>query len=66
MKRYVRGMVTGTLVGAVVAGLWLLGRPRRRIYPVAMRQARRFAPLAYHVARAQGHRLLRVAKRRMR
>ncbi|MCL5115571.1 MAG: hypothetical protein M1272_00235 [Firmicutes bacterium] len=65
MKRYVTGMVTGTLVGAVVAGVWLLRRPRRGMYGLALRQARRMAPAAYRVARFGGNRLVHMAKRRL-
>lgn len=65
MKRYVTGMVTGTLVGAVMAGVWLLRRPRQRMYGMAIRQARRIPPAAYRVARYGGSRLVNLAKRRL-
>ncbi|NMP22485.1 hypothetical protein [Sulfobacillus harzensis] len=61
MKRYVSGMVTGSLMGAVVAGFWLLRRNRRPMW----RQARRLAPSAYRVARYGGSRLVHLAKRRL-
>lgn len=61
MKRYVTGVLTGTLVGAVVAGVWLLRRPRSRIY----RGAQWLGPTAYKVARHGGHRLVHMAKRRL-
>lgn len=65
MKRYVTGMMTGTLVGAVVAGFWLLRRPRHPMARMAFRQARRMAPTAYRVARYGGGRLVHMAKRRL-
>lgn len=65
MRKYVTGMVTGTLVGAVMAGIWLLRRPRQKFYGSAFRQARRLAPAAYRVARYGGGRLVHLAKRRM-
>lgn len=65
MRRYVTGMVTGTLVGAVVAGVWLLKRPRARFYRHAFSQAGRLAPVAYKVARYGGNRLMHLAKRRI-
>jgi hypothetical protein len=65
VKRYMTGMVTGTLVGAVVAGIWILRRPRRTLYGRAYHQARHLAPAAYKVARYGGTRLLHLAKRRL-
>lgn len=65
MRRYVTGMVTGTLVGAVVAGVWLLRRPRARIYGRALHQASHLAPTAYRVARYGGSKLMHMAKRRL-
>lgn len=65
MRRYVTGMVTGTLVGAVVAGIWLLRKPRTQRYGRAWRQARYLAPVAYKVARYGGNRLVHLAKRRI-
>ena len=56
MKRYVTGMVTGTLVGAVIAGYWLLKRPKAAAAQVAWRQARRIAPAAFRVAKSGGRR----------
>lgn len=61
MKRYVTGMMTGALVGAVMTGMWLLKRPRVNVYRSAYRQARRWAPKAARVARAG----LNMAKRRL-
>ncbi|PSR24195.1 MAG: hypothetical protein C7B45_00420 [Sulfobacillus acidophilus] len=58
-------MLTGTLVGAVVAGFWILRRPQRRFYGRTVRQARRLAPVAYKVARYGGTRLVHLAKRRL-
>ncbi|MDA8206324.1 MAG: hypothetical protein M0Z36_09650 [Thermaerobacter sp.] len=65
MRRYVTGMVTGSLVGAVIAGVWLLRRPRRTMAARAWRGARRLAPTMYKVARYGGNRLVHVAKRRL-
>lgn len=65
MRRYMTGMITGTLVGAVAAGMWLLRRPRRRMYGLAFRGARHLAPAAYRVARYGGNRLVHLAKRRL-
>ena len=65
MRRYVTGMVTGSLMGAVVAGFWLLRRTQRRPSARAMRQIRQFGPAAYKVARYGGTRLVRLAKRRI-
>lgn len=66
MKRYMKGMVTGGLMGAVVAGVWLLSRPRRApMTRMAWRGARKMAPTAYNVARYGGTRLVHMAKRRL-
>lgn len=65
MRRYITGMVTGTLVGAVVAGFWILRRPRRSLYGRAAHQARHLGPTAYKVARYGGNRLMHLAKRRL-
>ena len=59
MKKYVNGMVTGALVGAVVAGFWLI-RKRRSRYPLWHR-ARELGPKMAR-AGAQG---MRLAKRRL-
>ncbi len=66
MKRYVTGMMTGAMVGAIAAGVWLLKRPRGHLYRRAFRQAERFGPAAYKVARYSGNRLWHLAKRRIR
>lgn len=64
MKRYVSGVVTGGLVGALLTGVWLLKRPRSSMYRMAFRQARHMAPTAFKVAR-RGGRLVHMAKRRL-
>ncbi len=65
MKRYVTGMVTGTLVGAIVAGVWLLRSPRGGLYRRAIRRAQFIGPAAFKVARYSGNRLVHLAKRRL-
>ena len=60
MKRYVNGVMTGALVGAVVTGVWLLRRSRPR--PSIWRSARQLGP---KMARL-GHQGVRVVQRRMR
>jgi len=59
VKKYVNGMVTGALVGAVVAGVWLIrkSRPRNPLW----RAARELGPTMSKV-RTQG---MRLARRRM-
>ncbi len=42
MKKYVNGMVTGALVGAVVTGFWLIRRSRPR-HPM-LRAAQQLGP----------------------
>lgn len=46
MKRYVSGMMTGALVGAVMAGFWLLRRRRASWSRLAWNAAKGVAPQA--------------------
>lgn len=64
MKRYMNGVVTGALVGAVMTGLWLLNRPRPSLARMAWRSARRVGPKAFRVAKSSRH-LVHLAKRRL-
>lgn len=59
MKKYVNGMVTGALVGAVVTGVWLIRRGRSR--HSMWRTARQLGPKMARVG-SQG---LRFARRRL-
>lgn len=59
------GVMTGALVGAVMAGVWILNRSQPNLYQRAFRQAKRLAPTAYRVARVGGRELVHFAKRRM-
>ncbi|MBX5466489.1 MAG: hypothetical protein K6U14_03215 [Firmicutes bacterium] len=63
MRRYVTGMMTGALVGAVMAGVWLL-RPRPPMYRRVWRQANAWAPKAVRWAR-RGSRWAGAVRRRM-
>ncbi|MCL5972358.1 MAG: hypothetical protein M1499_07335 [Firmicutes bacterium] len=65
MKRYMNGMMTGALVGAVMAGIWLLNRPRPSWAQVAIRGARRMGPRAWKVARTGSKGLVHMARRRL-
>ena len=65
MKRYMTGMITGSLVGAVIAGYWLMKRAKPQAYQMVWRQARRWAPAAVRVARSGGRRAWAVARRRL-
>ncbi|MCL6562346.1 MAG: hypothetical protein K6U87_05005 [Firmicutes bacterium] len=51
MRRYVTGMMTGALVGAVMAGVWLLRRPQPSVYRAMWRKANAWAPKAVRWAR---------------
>ncbi len=56
MKKYVNGMVTGALMGAVVAGVWLIRRNRPR--NSLLRTARQLGPKMAHIG-SSGMRLVR-------
>lgn len=63
--KYVTGMITGVLVGAVMAGVWLITRPRPSVYRLAWRGASQMAPKAWKVAKVGGRELIHLAKRRL-
>ncbi|MCL4352807.1 MAG: hypothetical protein M1318_09215 [Firmicutes bacterium] len=64
--KYLSGMLTGTLVGVVMAGVWLLRKPNsRRVYRLAWRSASRMAPKAWRAAKAGGREVVHMAKRRL-
>lgn len=63
--KYLTGMVTGALMGAVMAGIWLLRRPRSSVYRLAWRGASQMAPKAWKVAKVGGRELIHFAKRRL-
>ncbi len=65
MRKYVSGVVTGALVGAVMAGVWILRRPGAGAYRKAWRGASHAAPKAWKAARASGRGLIHLAKRRL-
>ncbi|MDA8193938.1 MAG: hypothetical protein M0Z53_08070 [Thermaerobacter sp.] len=66
MRRYMTGIVTGAMMGAVVAGMWLLKRPgRSTFYRTAIRQARRVAPRMVRFAKTGSRRVVHLAKRRL-
>ncbi|MCL4494988.1 MAG: hypothetical protein M1294_09285 [Firmicutes bacterium] len=64
--KYVTGMVTGALVGAVMAGVWLLRKTDSgSVYRLAWRQARHMTPKAWRAAKVGGRELFHMAKRRL-
>ncbi len=64
--KYVSGMITGALVGAVMTGVWLLRKPTsRNLYGLAWRSATLMAPKAWRVAKARGREVFHMAKRRL-
>ncbi|AUW93486.1 MAG: hypothetical protein C7B44_10970 [Sulfobacillus thermosulfidooxidans] len=65
MRKYMSGIVTGALVGAVMAGVWILRRPATGTYRKALRSASHVAPKAWKAARAGGRGLVHLAKRRL-
>lgn len=64
MRRYVSGLMTGALMGAVVAGVWLLKRPRQSVYRLAWKSMRGAGPQAWEIIR-RGSRLARATKRKI-
>jgi hypothetical protein len=65
VKRYMTGAVTGALVGAVLAGYWLLNRAPKRSARNLFQPVARWGPSAYRVARRSGRRLIGVARGRV-
>lgn len=63
--RYVSGMVTGALVGAVMAGMWVVRKSERPLFRRALQGARRYGPGAFKIAQKGTRNLLHFAKKRM-